>query len=218
MTAMVARVDQGSKRSHHGADSSSVRSLGFDMRTALRNLAQLFPSSSSPVPALWHPLNADSSSCLPYRELGERETALPSLLPTTHQISLVVHTLGFTKRQLGDVFGVSRQAIYNWLKGIGIADAHARKLLLLASLLADITRDTQLPLYHRFTTQPLAPGQPSIYELLCTDPWDTDKISALLRRARELTTERQASQGVDRNDTRSSRADDNLTDNLLSLG
>ena len=37
-------------------------------------------------------------------------------MSTAEQIALVVHTLGFGKRQLAEIFGVSRQALSDWRK------------------------------------------------------------------------------------------------------
>ncbi len=139
-------------------------------------------------------------------------------MSTADQIALVVHTLGFNKRQLAELFGVSRQTIYDWLKGSNVSDENARKLFVLAGLLAEITSNTRRPLYHRFTTQSLAEGEPSILELLRIHPWDTHRILVQLRRARNLTTERQARQGTARHQRSLSQGNDNLMDNLLSLG
>jgi transcriptional regulator with XRE-family HTH domain len=139
-------------------------------------------------------------------------------MSSADQIALVVHTLGFNKRQLAELFGVSRQAIYDWLKGGNVSEENARKLSLLAELLSVITANTRRPLYHRFTTQPLSPGEPSILELLQNEPWDREHIVAQLRRARDLTTERQARHGSPRGKNSEARDDANLLDNLLSLG
>ena len=139
-------------------------------------------------------------------------------MSTADQADLIVHTLGFSKRQLAELFGVPRQAIYDWLKGSKVSDENASKLSELAQLVAEITVDTRRPLYHRFTTQPLDEGSPSILDLLCTNPWDTGRIRTLLHRARKLTTERQVRQGTSRGKRPSVQGDNNLMDNLLSLG
>ena len=58
----------------------------------------------------------------------------------------------------------------------------------------------------------------SVLDPLCAGRWDEDRMLTLLRRARTLTTQRPARQGKERTRSPRSRRDDNLTDNLLSLG
>ena len=70
----------------------------------------------------------------------------------------------------------------------------------------------------RFTTRPLAEGEHSLLDLLRADRWEEDRILDQLRRARTLTTQRQDRQGRERSPISRSRPDENLTDNLLSLG
>ena len=139
-------------------------------------------------------------------------------MSTAEQIALVVHTLGFGKRQLAEIFGVSRQAIYDWLRGGNVRDENADRLEKLARLVLAVSGDTRRPLYHRFMTRPLAEGERSLLDLLCADRWNEDRILAQLRRARTLTTPRQARQGKQRTPRSRPRRDDYLTHNLLALG
>ena len=99
-----------------------------------------------------------------------------------------------------------------------VRDENADRLEKLARLVLAVSGDTRRPLYHRFMTRPLAEGERSLLDLLCADRWDEDRILAQLRRARTLTTQRQARQGKKRTPRSGPRRDDNLTDNLLSLG
>ena len=189
------------------------------LRDALRRY--LLDSSSGYVDAAdtdWWPGQADSTSIAPPTESRASGAASLRLMSTADQIALVVHTLGFSKRQLADLFGVSRQAIYDWLKGGNVSAENARKLSALAELLSEVTTGTRRPLYQGFTAQPLGPGEPSILELLRNDSWDRDRILALLHRARDLTTNRNERQGTSRNKRDQGRLDDNLSDNLLALG
>ncbi len=166
----------------------------------------------------WWSGSADSSSTVQRLESSAPEEKSASLMTTADQMALAVHTLGFNKRQLAELFGVSRQAIYDWLRGGNVSDSNATKLLELARLLVQITADTRRPLYHRFTTQPLSKGESSILDLLREDPWNTERILRQLRRARDLTTQRQAGQGTKRSRVSQAQGDKNLIYNLLSLG
>ena len=127
-------------------------------------------------------------------------------------------TIGFGKRQLAEIFGVSRQAIYDWLRGGNVRDENADRLEWLARLVLAVSGDTRRPLYHRFTSRPLAEGEASLLDLLQADRWDENRILAQLRCARTLTTQRQGRQGKERSPISGSRRDEYLTDNLLSLG
>jgi len=140
-----------------------------------------------------------------------------AVMPTADQIRLVVQTLGFNKRQLGEIFGVTRQAIYDWLKGVNIRPENSGKVLTLARLLLDITTDTRRPLYNRFTTQPIVEGEPSLLELLRQDPWDVERLRRVLRRARELTTSRAAQESKAPGRGSPAQEETNIINNLLSL-
>lgn len=166
----------------------------------------------------WWSGNADSSSVVRWPKATSVGEKSQEPMPTDEQIALVVHTLGFGKRQLAEIFGVSRQAIYDWLRGGNVRDENADRLEKLARLVVDASGDTRRPLFHRFTTRPLAEGEDSLLDLLRADRWDEDRILDQLRRARTLTTQRQDRQGKERSPTSRSRRDENLTDNLLSLG
>ena len=107
---------------------------------------------------VWWLDNVECSSAIPNPDLDGVEKETHTVLSSADQIGLIVHTLGFSKRQLAELFGVSRQAIYDWLKGGNVNDKNAQTLSRLAGLLAKVTGDPRRSLYHRFTTQPLAEG------------------------------------------------------------
>ena len=166
----------------------------------------------------WWSGNADSSAVVWWPKATSIEEESQEPMSTAEQIALVVHTLGFGKRQLAEIFGVSRQAIYDWLRGGNVRDENADRLEKLARLVLAVSGDTRRPLYHRFTSRPLAEGEASLLDLLQADRWDENRILAQLGRARTLTTQRQGRQGKERSPISDSRRDEYLTDNLLSLG
>ena len=171
---------------------------------------------------LWWSGNADSSSTVlqpvpgplpdPPRDDGY------GLVSTEDQIALVVHSLGFSKRQLAEVFGVSRQAIYDWLKGGNVSEDNAERLLKIARLVAEISATTKRPLHHRFTTRSLSEGEPSLLDMLRAEAWDEGRIRVQLRRARNLTAQHTAHRGSGGVERSQERRDEILSDNLLSLG
>ncbi len=220
MPAIISRpvIDD----SYHSSGFSSISSggVGSELLRKVREFCFLdspYGYVDAAAPAWWSG-DADSSSAVPGLESDVPEEESHRLMSSAEQIALAVHTLGFSKRQLAELFGVSRQAIYDWIKGGNVSEENAAKLSELARLLMEVTIDTRRPLYHRFTTRPLAEGEPSILDLLRAETWNTGRILDQLRLARNLTTQRQARQ--DKGRYRNSRAehDENLMDNLLSLG
>ena len=198
-------------------DGSRVTAVVVAIREGLIHLDSPYALGET-VETFWLSGGADSSSVL--RKPEPTVSAVENVwsISTAEQMALAVHTLGFSKRQLAQLFGVSRQAIYDWLKGGNVSDDNAARLAELARMLMRISVDTRRPLYHRFTTQPIGEDGPSILDLLCEDIWDSDRILRLLRAARTLTAQRQERRRSKRTRSSRHRGDDNLLDNLLSFG
>ena len=221
MLSIVASPNLG--QSYPSTDSSSGAPVDRIFEAFQNNPAAcLLDSSSIYVDAIepdWWAARVDSSTTVSPLEVDIPKEQVPDpTMPTEDQIVLVVHTLGFSKRQLAELFGVSRQAIYDWFEGRNISDENASRLSELARLLLEATPDTRRPLYHRFTTQPLTEKEPSILDLLRAKSWDTDRLLTQLRRARDLTTQRLTRQVIGQNRVSRKQGDENLMDNLLSLG
>ena len=203
----------------HDVSSSSRSEISADFLTLIsgkRNLDSPFGWVTEDD--IWASGGADSSSIYHRAQPLEIVAETDYDMSTADQISLVVHTLGLSKRHLGELFGVSRQAIYDWLKGETVSNKNASKLSELARMLVPITTNTRRPLYHRFTTEQISADDPSILDLLREKSLDTGRISQLLQKAREMTTQRQERPGVKRSQVSQSQADENLLDNLRSLG
>ena len=106
---------------HRRLNSSSVASGGAEPDVWAQGPMLCFLDSpranvDAAAPEWWSG-NADSSSVVWWPKappLGE-ESQEP--MSTAEQIALVVHTLGFGKRQLAEIFGVSRQAILRLAEG-----------------------------------------------------------------------------------------------------
>ncbi len=167
----------------------------------------------------WDLGGADSSAVfLGFMSAQNDVSTVESEISPNEQIRLAVHILSFTKRQLGELFGVSRQAIYDWLKGEVISNKNASRLAELAGMLGAITTVTRRPLYRRYTTEPITAEDPSILDLLREEEWDTGRILNLLRKAREMTTSRVERQGTYRSRVSQSKGDENFLNNMRSLG
>ncbi len=223
MNTAIAVMTETPERTHYqeldgssiGSDFSEFERRGTQSGSQLRDSAYCYVLV---IANTWSSGSFDSSSAVLRREVGATERAIPRFVSTADQIALAVHTLSFNKRQLSELFGVSRQAIYDWLNGGNVSEKNTRKLSELAKLLREITGDTKRPLYHRFTTQPLEEGKSSILDLLLAERWDKERILAQLRRARAMTAERDGMRNRGRRSTNRGEGKENLMDNLLSLG
>lgn len=133
-------------------------------------------------------------------------------VPLQEHASRVSTALGLGKSQVARILGVSRTTLYDWIKGkIEPQGENAERLGILGRVTAQVCHDTERPLYHRFVDAPLEGESRSIVDLLLSDEWDELELSRLLRRARDLTTERDDRIGS------SSRQEDILIDNLTGL-
>ena len=135
------------------------------------------------------------------------------------QSDLVFHSLGFSKKLLTSLFGVPRQHTYSWLNGRGIISrANRHRLETLSNLVRETMGECYQPLYRRYTTVPLVPGEPSVFELLSKDPWNIPLIRSGLKKARDLTLVWRAKQSSGPNQQSRSEQESNLLYNLLSHG
>jgi DNA-binding transcriptional regulator YiaG len=155
----------------------------------------------------------------------EERAAAPQLdpevaVPATEQIALVNRLLGLGKSQLARIFNVSRQTIYDWLKGrCEPMGDNATNLAILARALRATCGDATRPLYHRFVTDSSTSGEASVLELLEATPWREDDLRTALRHARRLTDERHRRLGQDQvGGVSSTQGDSNLLDNSIANG
>lgn len=152
---------------------------------------------------------------------GDRHSLSPMSIPAREHAARVSTVLGLGKRQVARFLGVSRMTLYDWIKGeIEPQGRNAERLAAVGHLVTEICRDTERPLYHRFVEAPLEGETESILDLLQGEQWDEPRLRVLLKRARDLTSERDQRLGIGKHDAESGRPDQGtiLTDNLISLG
>ena len=192
--------------------SSSPRE--FDLAIALQpsESSSPFPMWSAYTPALcscclssqrsektwrdiaWCDLLAHSSSVLAtddsVRASRPSTSAGTVTASVSGMVSTILATLGLTKTQLASALGLSRQAIYGWLKGAEPSPAHFERISCLARMVEDVCQETRRPLYRRFVFNSIVEDLPSIIDILQQVPWDSDVLASALREARRLTSER----------------------------
>ena len=116
----------------------------------------------------------------------------PEGLSPAEQLKTISKILSLSKVELARVLGVSRQTIYDWLEGRPVSPENEDRLLRLARLAWDFGGKDGKSLLRRFTTQSVHEGEPSILEMLLTDPWDEKRLRRALGEAQARTTRRKS--------------------------
>lgn len=146
-----------------------------------------------------------------------QETHQFPILPKD-QIFLITRFIGLGKSQIAALFGVSRQTLYDWLKGkIEPTGENARSIALLARAMAPACYDLKRPLFHGFITNPPNRSEASILELLEQAVWDEHDLKLAFQTARRNTDERAKQLHLSDRDVSRSVGDDNLLDNSIAL-
>ena len=209
--------------------TSSYLSSGVDTFTANKGVGRGDSSSSIYDPLRKYFTYREDGNTKWTEELVQGTTVIPGtspppadkmyVKPNVDQVALVVDALGFSKRQLAELFGVSIRDIFDWSSGGGrISRRNASRIRSLARMLSDVVDMTNRPLYHRYTTEPLEFEDQSILHLLHQNPWNTHQIMSLLSRARQKTTERLEYQARGLRQEAENCGEDTLESNLIALG
>lgn len=119
------------------------------------------------------------------------EPASEQLIPYDQQAQFVSSCLtNIGKSKLARLIGISRQVLYDWLKGTSEPQGeNAARLALLARAL-DISNRPQTPLFKQAIVEPILDNGPSLLALLIEQEWDETQITAAARRARAFTEHR----------------------------
>lgn len=114
-----------------------------------------------------------------------------SYRPTTEQLQIISQVLNLSKSELARVMRITRPPLYDWMKGKSAPkDDNARRLNTIAMMVDEIMTHDDRPLFSIFVTEPIEQGSASILEYLQRESIDQPALSALLGKARELTSQR----------------------------
>jgi transcriptional regulator with XRE-family HTH domain len=140
-------------------------------------------------------------------------------MTNTNQVSLITSFIGLGKSQVATIFGVSRQTLYDWLKGkIEPTGPNADRVGILSRAMASSCHGLRRPLYHVFVTEAPARGEASIIELLEQENWDERELTQAFEHARRLNDERAQQFGLGGPPASRPQGDNNQLDNSISHG
>jgi transcriptional regulator with XRE-family HTH domain len=132
------------------------------------------PTNAALVPQ-WTNAPAVTISCTP--SLERKSQAPEASIPKA--ILQIRDGLGLTMSEVADIFGVSRQAVYLWLKGENLKNEYVQRAWQL-SLIAEQLQLAGIDRPEHFIHRPLSPEGASLFKMLL-DGADTDSTLALLK-------------------------------------
>jgi len=109
---------------------------------------------------------------------------------TQEQLTLITAFFGFSKTMLGEIFGVSRQCIYNWFNNNDINEKYCEKIKGLADIVFDIDPEPSQQIFHVYINDIIEGYDKSLFDYLCDDDFDKNIVLKLSRTLYELSKER----------------------------
>ena len=107
-------------------------------------------------------------------------------LPVIEQMQELQAALSLNKTQLAGVLRVTRPTLYDWLHGREPNAANAGRLDTLLSILAQASVSSASPLNALFVARSLEVNAPSLFDLLCEESVDEDRVVHAMRASRDL--------------------------------
>ena len=95
-------------------------------------------------------------------------------------LKLIASALSLTKSELARVLRVSRQTIYEWLRGKDLSPSNDRRLRRLTRLALELGEQSDLALLRRFVVEAPEEGGASLIGLLERETWDTALVAETL--------------------------------------
>jgi len=112
-------------------------------------------------------------------------------ITTQEQLTLISAFFGFSKSKLGDIFGVSRQCIYNWLNDSDDPDdKHYEKIKRLTDIAFEIDPEPSQRIFHVYENDIIDGYDKSLLDYLRDDDFDKDTVLKLSRTLCEMSKER----------------------------
>jgi len=175
-------------------------------------------ASTEPVFWYWFLSGPPTGSILVLPDKASSTAETIGAMPATDQVALVVRFLGLGKSQIARIFDVSRQTIYDWLKGrCEPTGRNATNLTVLAKALHTTCAGAERPLFHRYVAEEGSAGEPSVLALLEVQPWVEADLTSALVRARRRTEARDRRLGQSKSQkVTETLAEDNYLDNSIA--
>ena len=111
-------------------------------------------------------------------------------ITTKEQLLLIFAFFGFSKSKLGEIFGVTRQSIYNWFNGDEVADNHYEKIKRLAGIVSDIEPEPAQQIFHVYANEVMEGYDKSLFNYLLDDDFDRETVLRLSKTVYRMSKER----------------------------
>ena len=114
----------------------------------------------------------------------------PPPVTTREQLMLISAFFGFSKSKLGEIFGVSRQSIYNWFDNSEVAVEHYEKIKRLADIAFEVDPQPSQQIFHVYANTMMDGYDKSLFDYLRDNDFDKDKVIKLSKTVYEMSRER----------------------------
>jgi len=186
---------------------------------SLTHLTYSSPEFSRSSIGRWFIDNQPTGSLVIHELAPKENVRLDAPRIPSDQVRLITSFIGLGKSQVATIFGVSRQTLYDWLKGkIEPTGVNATRVSILSRAMSSACKDLHRPLYHGYITKAPSEDEQSILELLGREEWVEKKLTQAFAQARRLTDERGQQLGLSRSIMSRTQGDNNQLDNSIALG
>ena len=111
-------------------------------------------------------------------------------ITSREQLMLISTFFGFPKSKLGEIFGVTRQSIYNWFDGAEPDNEHYKKIKRLADVAFKVEPQPSQPIFHIYTNEVINGYDKSLFDYLLDDDFDKNVVTRLSRTLYKMSKER----------------------------
>jgi hypothetical protein len=176
-------------------------------------------TSAQELICLWFDNHPPTGSSVGREDLPEVRAAVTPPHLAKDQVALITRFIGLGKSHVASLLHVSRQTLYDWLKGVMEPTGdHARRVAMLARVMAPACVRLQRPLFHGYITTAPKDGETSIQDLLAAAVWDESALRAAFLMARQRTDVRDRELGLDGPTVTRAVGEDRLLENSIALG
>jgi len=111
-------------------------------------------------------------------------------LTTREQLMLISSFFGFSKSKLGEIFGVSRQSIYNWFDNANIDTQHYEKISRLAEVAYEVDPKPSQNIFHIYINNIIEGYEKSLFDYILENDFDKNTVVKLSKKIYEMSKER----------------------------
>jgi len=108
----------------------------------------------------------------------------------SEQLKLITALYGFSKSELGKIFGVTRQSIYNWYNNDEPDPKHLKKIKCLADMVFNVDPQPSQEIFHVYANETIEGYDKSLFNYLLDDVLEKEKIEKLSSILYEMSKER----------------------------